>query len=85
MRAGGLLRAEGELVALGVAAELRAGLVEHDVEAAPPQAYAEMESHVGEPDRQTLFDPLFCAFNLQNLMEYYVILRIRDYKSATKR
>ena len=38
---------------------------------------ADWESHFGEPDCQTLFDPPFCALNLQDLMEYYEILRIR--------
>ena len=30
---------------------------------------AEIESHFGEPDHQTLFDPLFSASNLQNINE----------------
>ena len=38
---------------------------------------AEIESHFGDPDHQTLFDPLFCALNLQNLMECYELLCIR--------
>ena len=37
----------------------------------------ELERHLCEPDRQTLFDPLFCALNLQNRIEHYEILRIR--------
>ena len=28
----------------------------------------QIESHFGEPDHQTLFVPLFCALNFQNLL-----------------
>ena len=38
---------------------------------------AESERQFGQPSHQTLLDPPFCALNLQNLMEYYEILRIR--------
>ena len=41
------------------------------------QSHAELESQHGEPELLTLFDPLFCALNLQNPVECYEILRIR--------